>query len=243
MTFTLKSTFCLAGIISFLFCRSALAYRPFISTDAAVADAGKSEIELGADYINDHGQNTVAFPSVRYNYGLVTNWEATLEGSLQIFDSASHNDFQLLASQLDVKGVLLEGPLQDAPRPFSLGLELSALLPETHERSGSGFEGVLLGGFRTGKFTWHVNAGGGLERRTLQPLGIWGIIVEHPLTESLRLALEVNGEAERGVSANNSTLLGILWNHRGITYDAGIRFGLNRVAPNCAFTTGLTFNF
>jgi hypothetical protein len=243
MKITQKIAICLLGTICCFFARSAAAYRPFNSTDAAVADSGKSEVELGADYMNNRDGNTVAVPSLRYNYGFAPRWEATLEGSLQVFDPASRNGVQLLASQFDIKGVLLEGPLQHAAHPISLGVELSALLPETHSDSGLGGEGILLAGFRTGKFTWHLNAGGGIERRTLEPLGIWGVIVEHPLNDSLRLALEVNGESGRATPANNSTLLGILWEHRGVTYDAGFRYGLTKAAPKYTFTAGLTFSF
>jgi hypothetical protein len=235
---------CTALAICWLFgTPTAMAYRPFSSTDAAVADTGKSEVELGADFMNDHGQNTIAAPSLRYNYGFAPRWEATLEGSLQVYDSASRNDLQLLASQFDFKGVLLEGPLQNGPHACSLGVELTALLPETLGHSGLGFEGVLLGGFRAGDFTLHLNAGGGVQRRTLQPLAIWGIIAEHPLNRSLRLAMEVNGEAVCGASADNSALLALLWEHSGITYDIGVRHSLTRAATNTAFTLGLTFSF
>jgi hypothetical protein len=140
MKITRKVAGFLLGIICCFFAGTAAAYRPFISTDAAVADTGKSEVELGADYINNREGNAVTVPSLRYNYGFAPRWESTLEGSLQVFDSASHNGVQLLASQFDIKG-------------------------------------VLLASFNTGKFTWHLNAGGGIERSTLQPLGIWGVIV------------------------------------------------------------------
>jgi hypothetical protein len=223
---------------------SVQAYRPFFSTDAAVAEEGISEVEFGiVDFANHRGQNIVASPDVRYNFGFVTNWEVVVEAAFQVFDSASSRDFELLDPQFNLKGVLIKGPLQDARSPISLALEVGALLPETVPESGFGFEGVLIGSFRTGKFTWHVNGGGGLERESLEPVALWGIIVERPITESLRIAVEVNGESVRHSRPDNSALLGLLWDYRKVTYDAGVRFGLSKAAPDVAFTLGLTFRF
>lgn len=223
---------------------AALAYRPFESTDAAVADKGVSEVELGlVDFANHRGENTIAAPDLRYNYGFATNWELVAEGALQVFDSASSRDFELLNPQLNLKGVLINGPLQDGRSPVSLAVEVGVLFPETTPDSGFGFESVLVASFRTGKFTWHVNAGGGLQRESSDGFGLWGVIVERPVSQSLRLAAEFNGEFARGSTAENSALAGLLWDYRKITFDAGVRFGLSKAAPDVAFTTGLTFRF
>lgn len=223
---------------------SSFGYRPFVSTDAAVAEQGFSEIEFGLiDWANHGGANAIASPDLRYNFGFAKNFEFVLEGALQVYDSASTRHLNLLGPALSVKGVLIEGPLQKGQAPVSLAFEAGALLPETVLNSGFGFEGALIVSFRTGKFTWHVNGGGGLQRETLEPIALWGVIVEHPITEQLRMAAEINGESVRGTRASNSALLGLLWEHREITYDAGVRFGLTNDAPDVAFTAGLTFQF
>ena len=52
------------------------AYRPFVSTDAAVADAKEVEIELGALTLDRTGRvNTFTTPSVVVNYGVLDRWE------------------------------------------------------------------------------------------------------------------------------------------------------------------------
>src|SRR5215467_12360667 len=56
------------------------AYRPFVSTDAAVADVHEVEIELG--YFNlerDKGRNNFIVPTIVLNYGFLPNIEAVGE--------------------------------------------------------------------------------------------------------------------------------------------------------------------
>ena len=61
----------LAIVLLLLFSESvAWGYRPFIATDAAVADPKEIEIELG--YFNlerDRGKKTFIIPKVVFNYG------------------------------------------------------------------------------------------------------------------------------------------------------------------------------
>ena len=221
-----------------------LAFRPFESTDAAVADKGVSEVELGlVDFAHDRGHTFLASPDLRYNFGFATNWEVVAEGVLQVFDSSSSRNFELLDPQLDLKAVLIRGPLQKGRSPISLAVEVTALLPETVPDSGFGMESVMIASFRTGNFTWHVNGGGGLQRGSSDSFGLWGIILERRISKSLRLATELNGEFGHGLSARNSVLAGALWDLHKVTFDAGVRFGLSRAAPDIAFTTGLTFRF
>src|SRR5215470_12985976 len=63
---------------------SARAYRPFVSTDAAVADVKEVEIELG--YFNlerTRRENTITTPAVVLNYGVAKNWEVVGEFRLE----------------------------------------------------------------------------------------------------------------------------------------------------------------
>jgi hypothetical protein len=74
-----------------------LAYRPFVSTDAAVVEKSFSEIEFGLiDFANHRGQNTIAASDVRYNFGFANRLEFVLEGALRVYDSASTRDVELL---------------------------------------------------------------------------------------------------------------------------------------------------
>ncbi len=222
---------------------STLAYRPFVSTDAAVVEANKTEVELAADFARRGGERTIAAPDLRYNYGIARNWEVVGEGVLQVFNSERRRDVQLLMPQIDLKGVLVEGPLQGGAQPVSVAVEFSALLPKTVAHSGWGFESTVVASFRLGGFTWHANAGGGVAREGREPLVLWGIIAEYPLSPRLRIAAEVNGESEHRTRPDNSALLGFLYEHRDVTYDIGVRGGLSKAAPDLAATAGLTFEF
>jgi len=55
---------------------SAWAYRPFVSTDAAVADLGEVEVELGYFNLERTGrQNVVTTPGLVVNYGVAKRVE------------------------------------------------------------------------------------------------------------------------------------------------------------------------
>jgi hypothetical protein len=63
---------------------TALAYRPFDGTDAAVADPGEMEIELQpAGAKSSGGQKTLIAPATVINYGFAKDWELVFEGRLE----------------------------------------------------------------------------------------------------------------------------------------------------------------
>jgi len=219
---------------------SAGAYRPFVSTDAAVADPNEVEIELG--YFNlerTGGENTIATPGVVLNYGIVKRLELVGEFRLDVSP-----DVELIDPALSLKGVLREGVLQDRPGP-SVAVEAGVLLPSTvHGERGVGFQAVGIVSGKLAAVTWHVNGGGGLDRGG-RPFGTWGVIGELPLHPKLRLVGEVNGESTQGQRPNNSALLGVIWQPtaRNASFDAAVRHGISEAAPDWAFTVGLTFGF
>src|SRR3954465_9134738 len=87
----------------------AFAYRPFDSTDAAVADKGVFEVELSPlSFRHDDDGAAWISPSARLNYGFAEDWEVVLEGQAEHF---SHS--RLVENALSVKGVLQEGSLQE----------------------------------------------------------------------------------------------------------------------------------
>lgn len=88
-------------------------YRPFIATDAAVADPKEMEIELG--YFNlerDRGKNTFIIPKVVLNYGLIRNLELVGEFGVE---EPPHGTVRLQDTALSLKVVLKEGVLQEKP--------------------------------------------------------------------------------------------------------------------------------
>ena len=219
---------------------SAGAYRPFVSTDAAVADPRQIEIELG--YFNLERtcrQNRMTTPSVVLNYGFAKNLELVGE-----FGVESSPDFEITDPALSLKWVLKEGLLQDK-NGASVAVEAGALLPSTLPGEHAvGFAATGIVSARLAPFTVHVNVGGGLDRDERHGFAVWGVIGELPVHPQLRLVGEVNGESTQGERPQNSALLGVIWHTaKNLSLDAGVRHGISRAAPDWQVTIGLTWSF
>ncbi len=228
---------CLVGAVN------GWAYRPFVSTDAAVADPQEAEIELGYFTLEQaQGQQTSMLPSLVLNYGLWRDLEVVGEFAV----ARDHaGELHLVDPGLFVKVVLKEGVLQEQ-EGLSVAVEAGPLLPST--RPGErrvGIEAIGIVSGRVAPFTLHVNGGGGIERTGAQPFGIWGVIGELPVHPRFRLVGEVAGESTRGALPNNSALLGIIWQAAAayVSLDAGVRRGISRGAPDWQFTGGVTVGF
>ncbi len=221
----------------------ALGYRPFISTDAAVADPKEIEVELGYFSLKRaEKRNTVITPQVVLNYGLVRNWEVVGEFMVEKPPDASA---RLVDPGLFLKSVLKEGILQNKDS-IGFAIEAGPLLPSTApEEKRFGCEGVGIVSGRLSPFTYHVNFGVGVDRAKTHPFALWGIIVELPVLPNFRLVGEVNGESIEGKLADNSGLLGFIWQPppSDVFIDAGVRRGISRAAPGWLFTMGLTWSF
>jgi hypothetical protein len=221
---------------------TARAYRPFVSTDAAVALPQEVEIELGYFGVDRmHGQNTFVVPHVVLNYGFIRDCE--LVGDFQVAWPAD-GDVQLVDPELSVKTVLKEGVLQERDG-VSFAIEAGPLLPSTipgEHRFGFEAAGILSG--RLASVTYHLNGGGGVDRVNTSPFVMWGVITELPIHPQLRLVSEINGESVEDQRADNSGLLGFIWQlgESDVSLDAALRKGLSRGAVDWAFTTGLTFS-
>ena len=219
----------------------AAAYRPFVSTDATVADPREVEVEFGALTLQRTGdRNTFATPSVVVNYGVLERWELVAEVVVQ-----EGSRTEVTEPALSLKSVLKEGVLQDKDG-VSLAVEAGLLLPSTVKgERGVGFEatGILSG--RLAPVTFHLNVGGGVDRSDARPFATWGLIGELPVTARLRVVSEVNGESTRGQRSNNSALVGFIWQpwSSNVFLDAAVRRGISGGAPDWEFTAGVTFGF
>jgi len=222
---------------------SAWGYRPFVSTDAAVAERARMEIELGYFTLaRTQGKNTFLTPQIVVNYGFAQNLELVGEAGVEKPPEAGP---QLVDPALFLKAVVKEGLLQER-EGVSVAVELGPLLPSTRpEERRLGFEGIGIVSHRVSPFIFHLNAGGGVDREGTRPFAVWGLIAELPVVPQLRLVGEVNGESVHGQAANNSALLGVLWQSPlpNVVFDAGIRRGFSHGAPDWLFTTGVTFSF
>src|SRR5215813_9208306 len=218
-------------------------YRPFIATDAAVADPQEIEIELG--YFNlerDRGKNTFIIPKVVLNYGLIRNLELVGEFGVE---EPRHGTVRLQDTALSLKAVLKEGVLQEKPG-VSFAVEAGPLLPSTgREEKKVGFEGTGIISGELSPVMLHLNLGGGVDRMDNNPFVICGVIAELPIVPKFRIVGEIDGENTKGKSTDASALIGFIWNPpvSNLSIDAGIRRGISRAAPAWMFTTGLTFGF
>jgi hypothetical protein len=71
----------LSPVLAIAWHGNAQAYRPFDGTDAAIAEPGQVEIELGpAQYLQIGSERTLVAPTVVLNYGLSERWELVLQG-------------------------------------------------------------------------------------------------------------------------------------------------------------------
>jgi hypothetical protein len=221
----------------------AWAYRPFVSTDAAIADVSEIEIELGYFNLQREGRkSTFGIPSLVINYGLIHNLE--LVGEFTVEEPPS-GPVRLADPGLSLKGVLKEGVLQEKTG-ISLALEAGLLLPSTDkEERHVGFEAIGILSGRLYGLTYHLNLGAGVDRSQSHGFLVWGAIAEWPLMEQLRLVGEINGSSVKTAAADNSILLGCIWTSPfpHLTFDAGVRKGISRAAADWMFTTGLTFSF
>ena len=234
----------LAIVLLLVFSESvAWGYRPFIATDASVADPKEIEIELG--YFNlerDRGKNTFIIPKVVLNYGLIRNLELVGEFAVE---EPPHGTVRLQDTALSLKAVLKEGVLQEKPG-VSFAVEAGPLLPSTgREEKKVGFEGTGIISGELSPVMLHLNLGGGVDRMDNNPFVICGVIAELPIVPKFRIVGEIDGENTKGKSIDASALIGFIWNPpvSNLSIDAGIRRGISRAAPAWMFTTGLTFGF
>ena len=71
----------LLGLSIVLLARPVYAYRPFNSTDAAVAGRGEVEIECGAaGRVVDADGRFLVIPAIILNVGVAEGWEIVVEG-------------------------------------------------------------------------------------------------------------------------------------------------------------------
>jgi len=171
----------------------ALAYRPFVSTDAAVADPGVMEIEFGYFQVaRQHHGEVFSIPRVVLNYGLVDRLEIVGEFAVE---QAPRESWQFVDPGLFLKAILKEGILQEKAG-VGVAVEIGPLLPSTiRGENGLGAEAFAIVSGRLNPFTYHVNAGGGVDRTDARPFALWGLIVEMPVAPTFRLVGEVNGES------------------------------------------------
>jgi hypothetical protein len=224
--------------------RYAFAYRPFVSTDAAVVEIRELEVELGLFTISQNeGRNEITVPSLVLNFGILKNWEIVGEFDVQVYKEGEDRNIELKDPALFLKGILREGILQDQEGP-SFAIEFGVLLPSTVKgEKGFGLEGIGILWGKVCDFVYHLNLGAELDRESFDPNGIWGVILEYPFGGKFRPVGEVNGSFKRHENPEVSGLIGLIWETDGVDLDIGVRKGFSEAASDWELTTGVTFSF
>jgi len=234
--------------------RPAYAYRPFISTDAAVADLHQVEIEMGVFNWAQNGnpavnsttnantsRNFYTVPQTVLNYGVVDRVE--LVGQFNVDEIGGNTQFA--DPELNVKVVAKEGFLQNKPGD-SFAFETSLLIPSPltgEERFG--FQETGIWSHRFGDFIFHVNVGPGIAQDSTEGFIYLGTIAEHPITRTLRAVGEISVQDTVAETPDNSGLLGLIWDtpRPDLALDAGLRRGLSNDAPSWLITLGFSYGF
>jgi hypothetical protein len=229
----------LAVVLAPLWPAEVLAYRPFDSTDAAVADKGVWEIELqpfGWRH-NDDGAQWVA-PAVIVNYGFADDWEVVLEGRNNIF---ARGGAEFSDAALSLKTVFREGSLQDK-EGVSLGSEFSVLLPGIGTEDGAGLEWVLLASDRHAWGAWHINIGPELTHEGRGAM-VMGGILEGPQDWPVRPVAELRFEKTFGGQELFAQLIGVIIPVReGLALDIAYRHAREGGRPDEQIRAGVTFD-
>ena len=221
---------------------SALAYRPFNGTDAAVADPGKLEVELQPVGRLQEGSDVFLIaPEFVLNFGLSKNLEAVFEGRLSTPLSSSEPP-NLVDGGALLKYILRPGALQDKPGP-SIATEFGVLFPET---TGSSNFGVSWAGIVSQRWDWgtvHVTVSTEFNREQRADLFL-STIVEGPHTWKVRPVAEIFYEDDLGSAQTFSGLIGLIWQVRDdLSFDVAMREASTNGRPVNELRAGLTFAF
>ncbi len=202
----------------------AFAYRPFDSTDAAVADLGELEIEFGpAGYRRNGSERTLIAPAHVFNYGFANNWELVVEGRGEHpLAPTEDTRSRLVDNGVFLKGVLQEGVLQGKSGP-SVATEFGVLLPGVNDEQGFGASWLGIVSQRWSWGTMHFNVGAELTREQHGDVSV-GTIIEGPFDWTIRPVAEVRYESEFNTRTTFSSLVGLIWKASDkLSFDVGLR--------------------
>ena len=222
-------------------CGSARAFRPFDGTDAAVADTGKVEVELGpVEYRRQAASRTLFAPSTRINYGFAPDWEAVVEGRVAHGLSGDIRGTGIVEDSATLKRVLREGVLQEKPGP-SIATEFGVLLPGVRADRGTG---ATLAGIVSQQWeglTFHFNTAAALTREQHADLFV-GVIAEGPRDWPVRPVGEVFYDRDFGEARTRSALIGAIWQiSDDVAADVGLRGARVNDHTACEIRAGITF--
>jgi hypothetical protein len=222
----------------------AFAYRPFDGTDAAVAERGQLEVELGPVQPLREGSDTFLIaPALIANYGFAEGFEGVLEGRHQVLLGAPRPNVprtRLGDTALSVKTVVRRGELQEQDGP-SVATEVGLLLPTVNDEAGVGAQTTVIVSRRFSIAVLHVNAGVAYNRAHNVELA-GSLIVEGPPAWRLKPVLELFSEDDLAGPFAATVLAGVIWlASDSLSFDAAVRVGRAAGQPLLEGRLGLTF--
>lgn len=232
--------------ISLLLPLGAHAYRPFDSTDAAVAAKGEMELEVGpVGYQRSGRQDDLVLPTLVVNWGFLDRWELVLEGKgyLLLGPDAGGARYSVEQADLFAKVVLREGCLQERPGP-SIATEFGVLLPSMNAgATGLGAQATVIVSERWPAITLHLNGAVALTREhTLG--GFAGLIAEGPDAWPVRPVGEVFVDGASQEATTVSGLAGAIWRAgENLSFDGALRLARTGGAGVLEVRLGFTWSF
>jgi len=203
----------------------ARAYRPFDGTDAAVAERGNLEVELGpVGYLREGPERFLVAPALILNLGVLDGTELVVESRHHLLLGASGQSARsrLVDSAVNVKHVLREGELQGASGA-SAAIELGLLLPAWHDAPGTGVSVAAIVSRTSRIATLHLNAAVAVRNGQNTEL-FGGAIAEGPDEWVVRPVAEVFVQPELDVTTTLSALVGAIWRaSNAVSFDSGLR--------------------
>lgn len=231
------------GLLVLLLALPARAYRPFDGTDAAVAERGDLEIELGpVGYLREGPERFLVTPAVIANVGVLDDTELVVESRHHLLLGASGEAARsrLVDSAVNLKHVLREGELQ-GKSGASVAVELGLLLPSWHEPPGTGVSLAAIVSRKSRIAALHLN--GAVSVRNGQNVELFGgAIAEGPDEWTVRPVAEVFVQPEIDVATTVSALVGAIWRASdALSFDAGLRVAREAGQAALEARLGLTF--
>jgi hypothetical protein len=224
---------------------NAWAYRPFDGTDAAVAEQGVFELEAGVGRTRIGEVDSLALPSLVFNYGLPYDTEIVLEGELnhETGSTADGPRNGLGDTSLSMKHVWIHGSLQDGTGP-SMATECAVMLPEVHGSSGTGGECAAIVSNKWDSMALHLNLGIGHTREHETARSV-SLIAEGSAKWPVRPVAELLAERDTGSGGRlDSALVGAIWQHgEDLAFDLAFRHARTNDGNFNEVRVGLTWNF
>lgn len=223
----------------------ALAYRPFDSTDAAVARTGEFELELGPVGRLREGESRFRVaPALVGNIGFAPDRELVFEGRREVALDPEESEPRsvLRDNAVSVKQMLRRGTLQDESGP-SVAAEYGLLLPSIPRENDFGLSLAGIVSQRWPRATVHFNAVL-VRTREGEPGLFLGTIVEGPAGWTVRPVAEIFSERASGSARIDSALVGAIWRVRDeLSLDAGVRYAQAGSEAVHEVRLGLTWAF